>query len=180
MRFLDCRLDRSPDAKPVLIQPQNIFFFFFFTHLFEAVDAVPVQPELQPTAGFRQRVRLAPGGGCWSGGGCPAHPRGFHAVPAPHPQRRPHQRVGARAEKPRRPASQQQRASQTTSAPSQRAQRILYKLGLLEKGFIWRARRAIYVLRKSLRQWELERNGDLDITRWCDIGAVFRTINTDR
>ena len=36
---------------------------FFFTHLFEAVDAVPVQPELRPTAGFRQRVRLAPGGG---------------------------------------------------------------------------------------------------------------------
>ena len=33
------------------------------THLFEAVNAVPVQPGLQPTAGFRQRVRLAPGGG---------------------------------------------------------------------------------------------------------------------
>ena len=99
--------------------------FFFFTHLFEAVDAVPVQPEqpeLQPTAGFGQRVRLAPGDACWSGGGCPAHPRGFHAVPAPHPRRRPHQRVGARAEKPRRLASQQQRASQTTSAPSQHAQ----------------------------------------------------------
>ena len=35
----------------------------FCTHLFDAVDAVPVQPELQPTPSFRQRVRLAPGGG---------------------------------------------------------------------------------------------------------------------
>ena len=39
---------------------------------------------------------------------------------------------------------------------------ILYKLGLLEKGFIWHARRAIYGLRRSPRQWELERNGELD------------------
>ena len=39
---------------------------------------------------------------------------------------------------------------------------ILYKLGLLEKGFIWHARRAIYGIRRSPRQWELERNGELD------------------
>ena len=39
---------------------------------------------------------------------------------------------------------------------------IIYKLGLLEKGFIWRARKAIYGLRRSPRQWELERNGELD------------------
>ncbi|CAE7510622.1 unnamed protein product [Symbiodinium sp. CCMP2592] len=39
---------------------------------------------------------------------------------------------------------------------------ILYKLGLLEKGFIWRARKAIYGLRRSPRQWEIERNGELD------------------
>ena len=39
---------------------------------------------------------------------------------------------------------------------------IIYKLGLLEKGFVWRARRAIYGLRRSPRQWELERNGELD------------------
>ena len=38
---------------------------------------------------------------------------------------------------------------------------ILFKLGLLPKGTVWRARRAIYDLRRSPRQWELERNKEL-------------------
>ena len=38
---------------------------------------------------------------------------------------------------------------------------ILYKLGLLPKGALWKARKAISGLRRSRKQWELERNEEL-------------------
>ena len=41
---------------------------------------------------------------------------------------------------------------------------ILYKLGLIPKGTVWRAKRAIYGLRRSPKQWEIERNNELTNT----------------
>ena len=39
---------------------------------------------------------------------------------------------------------------------------ILYRLGLISKGTIWRAARAIYGLRKSPKLWEQDRNSELN------------------
>ena len=39
---------------------------------------------------------------------------------------------------------------------------ILYRLGLISRGVIWRAARAIYGLRKSPKLWEQERNSELN------------------
>ena len=39
---------------------------------------------------------------------------------------------------------------------------ILYRLGLISRGIIWRAARAIYGLRKSPKLWEQERNSELN------------------
>ena len=42
---------------------------------------------------------------------------------------------------------------------------ILYKLGLLSRGTVWRAAKAIYGLRSSPRLWEQERNSELNDAR---------------
>ena len=42
---------------------------------------------------------------------------------------------------------------------------ILYKLGLLSRGIVWRAAKAIYGLRCSPRLWEQERNSELNDAR---------------
>ena len=42
---------------------------------------------------------------------------------------------------------------------------ILYRLGLISRGVIWRAARAIYGLRKSPKLWEQERNSHLNDAR---------------